>query len=85
MQYEIIATVRLLIIAEIYGLTDAELRARSNLQGCDASMAAVYRRARVRVGFHHSNPDTPVYLPTYLHRGRKLLLYSTGIQRIFDR
>ena len=32
MQYEIIATVRLLIIAEIYGLTDAELRARSNLQ-----------------------------------------------------
>ena len=32
MQYEIIATVRLVIIAEIYGLTDAELRARSNLQ-----------------------------------------------------
>ena len=32
MQYEIIATVRLVIIAEIYGLTDAELCAHSNLQ-----------------------------------------------------
>ena len=32
MQYENIATVRLLIIAEIYGLPDAELRAHSNLQ-----------------------------------------------------
>ena len=32
MQYENIPTVRLMIIAEIYGLTDAELRAHSNLQ-----------------------------------------------------
>ena len=32
MQYENIATVRLLIIAEIYGLPDAELCAHSNLQ-----------------------------------------------------
>ena len=32
MQYEIIATVRLVIIAEIYGLPDAELCAHSNLQ-----------------------------------------------------
>ena len=32
MQYEIIATVRLVIIAGIYGLPDAELCAHSNLQ-----------------------------------------------------
>ena len=35
MQYEIIATVRLLIIAEIYGLTDAELR--RSVQICNFS------------------------------------------------
>ena len=52
MHYENIPTVRLLIIAEIYGLTAAELRAAFKLQSDAGAWRTVARRDRLGDGVY---------------------------------
>ena len=79
MQYEIIATVRLVIIAEIYGLTDAELR--RSVQICNFSRHSSRKRSTTRQLL-----DIAPSLAVPRQDGRKQVLFETsyGVRRYLE-